>query len=54
MKLFQPFTSEEIARVVQSKELYRIINNDLEDFDIFSAAIKKLLGEPEKFNLSIE
>lgn len=39
---------------ITEKELYGIIKNDLGDFDIFLSAVKKLLENPEAFNLSVE
>ncbi len=39
---------------ISSEEIYEILNNDLNDIDIFLEAIKNLLAKPEKFNLRIE
>ena len=39
---------------ITPKEIYDIIQNHLGDFDIFLAAIKKVLEHPENFDLSIE
>lgn len=38
---------------VTEKEVYGIINNNLNDFEVFLSAIKELLENPEKFNLSL-
>lgn len=35
-------------------EYYDIIKNHLGDFDVFLAAIKRVLEQPERFNLSLE
>lgn len=35
-------------------ELYEVIENNLEDFTVFLTAIKKLLKDPQKFNLTLE
>lgn len=39
---------------VTEKELYEIIRDDLEDFETFLGAVKNLLENPEKFNLSVQ
>ncbi|MEK7472941.1 MAG: DUF86 domain-containing protein [Patescibacteria group bacterium] len=39
---------------VTAVELYKIINEDLNDFEFFLNAIKDLLQNPHKFNLEIE
>jgi uncharacterized protein YutE (UPF0331/DUF86 family) len=39
---------------VKPAELQRIITNDLGDLDTFTAAIKALLENPERFGLSVE
>ena len=39
---------------IENKELYDIIKNHLEDFEIFLSAVKKVLEHPENFNLSVE
>jgi uncharacterized protein YutE (UPF0331/DUF86 family) len=39
---------------VTPKEIYRIIKKDLGDFDIFLAAVKKVLENPQQFGLEIE
>lgn len=39
---------------VAPKELYQIIQNNLGDFDVFLSAVKNIIENPEKFNLSIE
>lgn len=39
---------------VTAEEIYGIIQNNLDDFDIFLSAIKKTLEHPEKFNLTVE
>ena len=38
---------------VTPKEIYEIISNDLGDIEVFLVAIKDVLKDPEKFNLSI-
>lgn len=43
----------EIAEVTP-KELYGVIHNDLEDFDIFLYAVKNVLEHPEHFGLKVE
>jgi uncharacterized protein YutE (UPF0331/DUF86 family) len=35
-------------------ELYDIINNNLDDFETFLAAVKNVLEHPEKFDLTVE
>ena len=37
---------------VTAQETYDIIHNNLDDFDIFLSAIKKVLEKPDNFNLS--
>ena len=39
---------------ISPEELYRIIQDNLGDFDVFLSAIKQVLTEPEKFNLEVE
>ncbi|OIN88501.1 hypothetical protein COW80_05370 [Candidatus Beckwithbacteria bacterium CG22_combo_CG10-13_8_21_14_all_01_47_9] len=39
---------------ISPEELYRIIHDDLGDFDVFLTAIKQVLTRPEKFNLEVE
>lgn len=39
---------------VTPEELYKIIRENLGDFDIFLTAIKKVLEHPEKINLTVE
>ena len=39
---------------ITPRELYRIIQKDLGDFDTFLRAIKAVLEHPENFNLEIE
>lgn len=39
---------------VTPAELYRIIKEDLGDFDIFLSVIKQVLKHPEKFDLNVE
>jgi uncharacterized protein YutE (UPF0331/DUF86 family) len=39
---------------ISREEIYKILNNNLPDIKIFIKAIKKLLNNPEKFNLEIE
>ena len=39
---------------ITEKEIYDILRNNLKDFDIFLKAIKNLLANPKKFNLSVE
>ncbi|MEA3295650.1 MAG: HepT-like ribonuclease domain-containing protein [Patescibacteria group bacterium] len=39
---------------ISSEEIYKIINEDLDDFDIFLESIKKFLQNPQKFNLTID
>lgn len=39
---------------ITPEETYNIIHNDLGDFDIFLAAIKDILQNPEKHNLKTE
>lgn len=39
---------------VSPTELYKIIHDDLGDFDVFLTAVKNLLNHPEKFGLLVE
>ncbi|MBI3815433.1 MAG: DUF86 domain-containing protein [Nitrospinae bacterium] len=39
---------------ITPKEIYRIVKIDLDDFDIFLKAVKRLLKKPKKFNLTVE
>lgn len=39
---------------IKPVEMYKIINNNLGDFEIFLKAIKEVLEHPEKFGLTIE
>ena len=39
---------------ISPEELYKVLNNDLGDFDFFLTAIKELLQNPEKYNLELE
>lgn len=39
---------------ITEKELYGIITNDLGDFDVFLSAVKRVLENPEKYNVSVE
>lgn len=39
---------------ITPEEIYKIIRENLEDFKIFIGAIKILLKNPEKFNLTLE
>ncbi len=39
---------------IRAEELYKIIQSDLEDFEVFLKAVKKVLEQPEKFGLKIE
>lgn len=39
---------------ISPEELYKIIKEDLGDFDVFLSAIKKVLINPEKYGLQIE
>jgi uncharacterized protein YutE (UPF0331/DUF86 family) len=39
---------------ITPEEMYQILNNNLEDFNVFMKAIKEVLEHPEKFNLSVE
>lgn len=39
---------------INQEEIYKILQNDLGDFDIFLAAVKKVLEHPEKFGLEVE
>lgn len=35
-------------------ELYKILKNNLDDFDIFLSAVKKVLENPQQFGLEVE
>lgn len=37
---------------ISSKEIYDIINNNIQDFDIFLEAIKTVLENPQKFGIA--
>lgn len=39
---------------VTPEEVYKILQNDLGDFDIFLRAVKKVLEHPEELGLSVE
>ncbi len=39
---------------ITKEELYKILGDDLGDFEIFLQAIKKLLSEPETFGLTVK
>lgn len=39
---------------ITPEEMYKILQNDLGDFDVFLSAVKQVLGHPEKFGLSVE
>ena len=39
---------------ISPEELYKIIQDDLADFDVFLESIKKFLENPQKFNLTID
>lgn len=39
---------------ISPEELFKIIQDDLGDFDVFLVAIKQVLTHPEKFNLEVE
>lgn len=39
---------------VTFEELYKIIHENLVDFDVFLASIKNLLETPQKFGLEVE
>ena len=39
---------------IGAKELHRIIQNDLGDFEIFMKKVKALLEHPERFSLEVE
>lgn len=39
---------------VSPEEVYKIIREDLGDFETFLAAIKNVIEHPEKFNLTVE
>ena len=41
------------AKITQ-EELYKLINEDLKDFEIFLSFVKKLLLNPQEFNLEVE
>lgn len=39
---------------ITPEEIYRIFKENLNDFDVFLKAIKRLLKNPKKFNLTVE
>lgn len=39
---------------IDSKELYQILQKNLGDFDTFLSAVKKVLANPEQFDMSVE
>lgn len=39
---------------IKPEEMYKIINNNLGDFEIFLKAVKDVLEHPEKFSLTVE
>lgn len=39
---------------ITPKEIYRILKENLDDFDMFLKAVKRLLKTPAKFNLIVE
>lgn len=39
---------------ITQEEIYKVLNNDLADIEFFLTAIKKLLDDPQRFNLSLE
>ena len=39
---------------IEADELYRIVNDNLGDFEVFLEAIKKVVEQPEKFGLKVE
>lgn len=39
---------------IDHDELYKILKNNLGDFDIFLAAVKKVLEHPQKIGLEVE
>ncbi len=39
---------------ITSEELYKLINDDLGDFDIFLSSIKKVLQNPSDFSLEVD
>ncbi|MFH1652981.1 MAG: HepT-like ribonuclease domain-containing protein [Pseudomonadota bacterium] len=39
---------------ITSEEMYKLINKDLEDFDVFLSGVKKVLEDPQKWNLEVE
>lgn len=39
---------------VKPEEVYKIVQNDLGDFDAFLSAVKKVLEHPEQFDLAVE
>jgi uncharacterized protein YutE (UPF0331/DUF86 family) len=39
---------------ITPEELYKLINEDLKDFEIFLSFVKKLLLNPQEFNLEVE
>lgn len=38
---------------IAAEEIYRILQNDLGDFDIFLSAVRDLLAHPERFGLEV-
>ena len=39
---------------IKPEEMYRILQNDLGDFEVFLHAVKNILEHPEQFGLSVE
>lgn len=39
---------------ISAKEIYDILRNNLDDFNIFSSAVKNLLENPNKFDLAVD
>lgn len=39
---------------ITTREFYQILQDNLGDFDVFLAAIKKILEHPEKFGMTVE
>ena len=39
---------------ITAEELYQVIQEDLGDFEVFLAAVKDILADPGKYNLTIE
>lgn len=39
---------------IKAEELYKIIHDDLVDFDIFLSAVKEVLTQPKKFGLEVD